>query len=93
MYLKLHILALDFLIKPVAQVLRPHLRQSRYLPGALPCDYTATYLYAVTAITVGKVCDSQGPSKNRWRNLGAGLHSIKAQGSSATSERKAGQAT
>jgi len=38
MYLKLHILPLDFLIKPVAQVLRPHLRQSRYLPGALPCD-------------------------------------------------------
>jgi hypothetical protein len=38
MYLKLHILPLDFLIKPAAQVLRPHLRQSRYLPGALPCD-------------------------------------------------------
>jgi len=38
MYLKLHILPLDFLIKPVAQVLRPQLRQSRYLPGALPCD-------------------------------------------------------
>ncbi len=38
MYLKLHILPLDFLIKPVAQVLRPHFRQSRYLPGVLPCD-------------------------------------------------------
>ncbi len=30
MYLKLHILPLDFLIKPVAEVLRPHLRQLRY---------------------------------------------------------------
>ena len=29
MYLKLHILPLDFLIKAVAQVLRLHLRQSR----------------------------------------------------------------
>jgi len=30
---------------------------------------------------------------NRWRNVRAGLHSIKAQGSSAASEKQAGQAT
>jgi len=47
----------------------------------------------VIAITKDKVCDSQGPSMNRWRNVRAGPHSIKAQGSSAPSERKAGQAT
>jgi hypothetical protein len=38
MYLKLHILPLDFLIKAAAQVLRPHLRQSLYLARHLPCD-------------------------------------------------------
>ncbi len=87
MYLKLHILPFDFLSKPVAEVLRPHLRQLRYLHGAQPSDYTTTYLYAVTAITVGKVCDSQGPSKNRWRNLNPDRKTLKQRSRARTQSR------
>ncbi len=32
----------------------------------------------VIAVTVGKVSEFQGPSRNRWRNLRGGLHSLKA---------------
>ncbi len=40
------------------------------------CDYY--HCSRVIAVTVGKVCDAQRPSKNRWRNLRTGLHSLKA---------------